>query len=324
MNSEIYNSREIFFNGADWKIKRGDKILEKSFLSIEEAKKFIDRKIERTKLAWETKRKNGTGTAWNKGLNIDDERVKKMADKRKRTLDEKGFDFVPWNKGLTKESNEILRKISEDRKGENNPMSSSSDFWKDENKIEQYRNKLSNSMIGKNSGTLEEKHGIERAIEIKQKQSKSATERDFHGNTGNSHSEESKALMREATSRRISEGKFGKTNTIPMKIFEDLLNELEYKNIQKEHFIKYYTVDFADVKNKIAFEIDGDFWHSNPRVYPNGPIYKSQKKVTNNDKTKQKFLTNLEWTVIRFWEYDLKNNIDLVKNKMIEIMKGLK
>jgi very-short-patch-repair endonuclease len=84
--------------------------------------------------------------------------------------------------------------------------------------------------------------------------------RKIHGHTGKKHSEESKAKMRMATAKRISEGKFPQTDTLPMREFEKILKELAVNGMfTKEFFCKYYSIDFAIVSKRLAFEVDGDF-----------------------------------------------------------------
>lgn len=316
-----YFGREIFFEEGFWRIKNLKVVSDVKYNTIEEAKKHIDKKVESTKKAWETKRLNGTIVVWNKGLTKqDDERLRISGEKGGKTRKEDD-SIVVWNKGLTKETSEGMKKVSDAKKGDKNPMCKTSDYWKDEERSKKYKDKLSKALIGKNVGTFEEKYEADRAKEIKDKMSKSASNRVVKGHT-TKHSEESKELMRANTSKMHSEGKYLHTDTLPMRIFEQMLIDLNYKNFEKEYFYKFYSIDFADVENKIAFEVDGDFWHTNPKFFPDGCKFDAQKRNRINDKTKNSFLKNRGWTVLRFWEDDIKNNIEQIKQQIIKLMKG--
>ena len=76
--------------------------------------------------------------------------------------------------------------------------------------------------------------------------------------------------------------------------------------------------DIALTRRKIAIFIDGDFWHarghqSNPgeQVDTNKKFW--QKKLARNverDKEVNDELTELGWLVLRFWESDVKKDLE--------------
>ena len=78
--------------------------------------------------------------------------------------------------------------------------------------------------------------------------------------------------------------------------------------------------DIAITKYKIAVFVDGDFWHArgheqNPgaQVATNKDFW--QKKLARNverDKEVNDQLTHAGWLVLRFWESDIKKNIETV------------
>lgn len=86
--------------------------------------------------------------------------------------------------------------------------------------------------------------------------------------------------------------------------------------------------DIAITKYKIAVFVDGDFWHArgheqNPgaQVATNKDFW--QKKLARNverDKEVNDQLTQAGWLVLRFWESDIKKDIDGV---IAEIMQYL-
>ena len=64
-------------------------------------------------------------------------------------------------------------------------------------------------------------------------------------------------------------------------------------------------VDFW-MEGDIALEVNGTFWHSDPRRYPNGPIYESQKAAFKAYPKKLAALEALEVRVVEIWELDFK------------------
>lgn len=74
--------------------------------------------------------------------------------------------------------------------------------------------------------------------------------------------------------------------------------------------------DIVFVSKKVAIFIDGEFWH--------GYNWKLKKKKINSnrdywipkieknikrDRGNNKLLKKMGWTVLRFWEHDIKNNL---------------
>ena len=68
-------------------------------------------------------------------------------------------------------------------------------------------------------------------------------------------------------------------------------------------FYDFYLPDF-----NIIIEVDGDFFHSNPKFYPDGPIYKTQIQNNLRDQEKNQWAKNNNYKLLRFWEHDINNN----------------
>lgn len=100
--------------------------------------------------------------------------------------------------------------------------------------------------------------------------------------------------------------KLGKPTSIEIKIMEVLdKNNIEY---ERQTFIKYikhgYASDFFIPKVNLVIEADGDFWHN----YPNGnEIY----HVRTSE------LKDAGFKVLRFWEHDINDNIDMVEQTIL-------
>ncbi len=83
--------------------------------------------------------------------------------------------------------------------------------------------------------------------------------------------------------------------------------------------------DIVFTKRKIAIFVDGCFWHKCPVCFQEPETRKEfwMKKIQSNierDKKVNAQLKEMEWTVMRFWEHDIRKKPDAVikkiKNKM--------
>lgn len=120
------------------------------------------------------------------------------------------------------------------------------------------------------------------------------------------HTKEAKEKMRIATAKRWALGRFACSRTsIQQKMMEFLqslnLSEMFLEELQ----VDFYSLDFAFKNAKVAIECDGDYFHINPKFYPNGPKDAIQRRNAGRDRAKNKYLENLGWTVLRYWECEI-------------------
>ena len=138
-----------------------------------------------------------------------------------------------------------------------------------------------------------------------------AKKRKIHGHTGHKHSEATKAILREKTTKRIANGEFPQTKTsIHRKIMSEMKRNKIWKGFVSEfNFNNRFCIDVADPKRRIAIECQGDYWHANPKFY--SKRNQTQGRNVGRDKIKKKALKKDGWEVIELWECDINNNIDL-------------
>ena len=79
--------------------------------------------------------------------------------------------------------------------------------------------------------------------------------------------------------------------------------------------------DFANKKRMIAVFIDGCFWHKCPRCYKppksNKKYWKAKiERNTNRDKAVNRKMRDEGWTVLRFWECQVKENTSQVAKRI--------
>ena len=185
------------------------------------------------------------------------------------------------------------------RLGSNNPM-----FGKvpwNNNKTKQDHSsiqKVSDKLTGRNISDS-----------TKQKQSISAKNRTIHGHTGHKHSEKTKEKLRQNTLQMIKDGKYKHTQTRPHKKCKELLDSLKIV-YEEEKLVDVWSFDFYLPKDNLYIEIDGDYFHSNPKIYPKGPVTNTQKINFYRDGQKNNYCKKHMLKLIRFWESDILN-IDL-------------
>lgn len=81
--------------------------------------------------------------------------------------------------------------------------------------------------------------------------------------------------------------------------------------------ISYYNVDFLNRETNHIIEIHGDYWHCNPKIYPDDfvhPYFKMTAKERRNlDQQRKEYLESLGYTVTVVWESDLNTFIEKLK-----------
>lgn len=78
-----------------------------------------------------------------------------------------------------------------------------------------------------------------------------------------------------------------------------------------------YQIDFLLNNSKIIIEVNGDFWHCNPKQYEATYFHKTYKKfaksIWNKDKKKILELKKLGYSVIVIWENDIRRNLQKIE-----------
>jgi very-short-patch-repair endonuclease len=208
---------------------------------------------------------------------------------------------------------EWSEKAKTSRLGKNNPMYGVKAWNKGLNK---YNNEVMNKIS-------KDRIGVKPSEETKLKQSVSAKKRKIHGHTGKKHSQKTKNKLREMTIARMSSGQIKHTKTKPHIEMCNILNELHIKYIE-EYNVHYWLFDLYLPEYEIYLEVDGDYYHSNPRRYKDGPKTKVQIKNHKRDIIKNEYCLNNNMCLIRFWEYDILNKKSKVIEELCNLIKSKK
>jgi len=82
----------------------------------------------------------------------------------------------------------------------------------------------------------------------------------------------------------------------------------------------YHQYDFGFKNERILLEVNGDYWHSNPKIYNIEKINYIQRKNLEKDKVKQQFAKKHNFKLYYIWENDINNNnfevLEKIKNEI--------
>ena len=224
--------------------------------------------------------KRGSVLRWEKircGRNSGQQRWSEGAKITRRGFNNPMYGKDTWNKGLTKDTNEIVNRIAQQR------------------------------------------IGMKMSDEQKRKMSESAKKRDMATHCM-PHSETTKELLRQKTLENIKKGVFKQNKSKPFLAFKKILEELNISFVE-ERLESYWSFDFYLIDYNIYIEVDGDYWHSNPKSFPNGPKTKTQKINWSRDLRKNKYCKENGLVLYRFWECDILNDVEQIKCRLNELLK---
>ena len=161
---------------------------------------------------------------------------------------------------------------------------------------------------------------------------------------GKGHSEATKKKIRAAQKRQFSDPKMrelashnqclylAKNLVANVSGVEDrVASEMDRKGIPYQRQVPIRNpkngrygacVDFL-VKG-VAVEVNGTYWHSDPRVYPDGPIFVSQKRTASNYQKKTKLLRLLGIRLVEVWEIDIDKDISRAVGKAMRDIGDIK
>jgi len=128
------------------------------------------------------------------------------------------------------------------------------------------------------------------------------------GKTG-IYSPETIDKIRNATIRQFQSQSFRKTRI--ERIMENLLNEIGIEN-KYSFCIENRQFDFVIPNYRIVIECDGDYWHANPKFFPNPQ--KWQLERIRIDREKDEVARRNGYQILRFWEHDILNNLNQVRS----------
>lgn len=72
---------------------------------------------------------------------------------------------------------------------------------------------------------------------------------------------------------------------------------------------------------KNCLEVNGDYWHCNPKVYKKGAINEMQKSHIRRDFAKKGFAAKQGYYLVTIWEKDIKEKSEKIKEWLLSKIK---
>lgn len=125
------------------------------------------------------------------------------------------------------------------------------------------------------------------------------------------HTDATKAKLSEKTAAAISSGRIRRTS----KVEDVVAEELDQLGI---HYVRQHAIRAKDgtfscvfdflIGESVALEVQGTYWHADPRFFPDGPTHPIQKRNAAKWAGKLVEAASRNIRVIEVWEYDIKKN----------------
>lgn len=128
------------------------------------------------------------------------------------------------------------------------------------------------------------------------------------------------ARVREIRKKMKGSQEFG-TSKLEERFAKNFLDKLELNYIYQYKMVSIGRyLDFMLTDYHVAIEIDGDYWHGNPKLYEEKDLNKTQKWSKKVDEMKNKWCSRNGVPLIRIWEKDInehpENVLTFLKEKL--------
>ena len=105
---------------------------------------------------------------------------------------------------------------------------------------------------------------------------------------------------------KAREGSIGKPSRLERKFRDEFLKDIRDDEIKPQYKIDGRFYDFYIPKLNLLIEINGDYWHGNPKVFKK--LNKYQKMSKKRDVIKKGIAHKNNFKLVFIWEYDMENN----------------
>lgn len=111
--------------------------------------------------------------------------------------------------------------------------------------------------------------------------------------------------------------------TAPEKKMQVLLKEMKLQH-DSQKVLGGFIYDFCIPEHRILIEVDGDYFHGHPDKYEKEDLNNLQKKIKKNDLLKDVMASGSNYTLLRFWECDIHDDVEAVRKAIIKQINGHK
>lgn len=107
--------------------------------------------------------------------------------------------------------------------------------------------------------------------------------------------------------------KMSRNQTAPEKALGKILKGMKVE-FRPQEIIHGKIFDFFIPKSNLIVEVDGDYWHGYGLEH--SQLNEVQKRSVRNDSEKDVIAKGLGYEILRFWEHDIHDNPDFVKQEI--------
>lgn len=109
--------------------------------------------------------------------------------------------------------------------------------------------------------------------------------------------------------------KMVRNQTAPEKALGKILKSLKVE-FRPQEIIHGKIFDFFIPGNNLIVEVDGDYWHGYGKEH--SELNEMQKRSVRNDSEKDVIAKGLGYDIVRFWEHDIMDNPEIVKEGILK------
>lgn len=120
--------------------------------------------------------------------------------------------------------------------------------------------------------------------------------------------------------QKIKKEKIG-TSKLEDKFAHEFLDKLGVNYVRQfkaESIGRFF--DFRIIPNGPIIEVNGGYWHGDPRLYESNDLNKTQIRTQRIDEYKRKWALLNCIPIYYFWEYDINNNPKKVMDELKKIL----
>lgn len=124
-----------------------------------------------------------------------------------------------------------------------------------------------------------------------------------------------KVRKRKTKEKKVHEPGTSKLEEYFMTNFLDKLGVKYVYQFEAKDIHRFF--DFLICEQNLLVELNGDYWHTNPEIYKDGPINNTQKKNIKVDEYKRNWAYSHCIPILYIWENDVRKHPE----KVIKILK---